>query len=399
MNGSWKQIRAHVAACLLAGAGLASNHVYGEVIHVTPGTPITIPDNIDGIYMNVVTGATGTSGGAVAGWDINPYSATAGMFNLWGPTTQTWFSAGGVIAGPYNLPPGTSVSGAAAAFFRPGGGTNLAPELVLDSDMNYFGFRFTHEGDGGTIHFGWMRLQVGAAAGTRAIVEYAYEDVADTAILIPTTTNATPTITAEPVTLTEGDAGDTFTIAQVADAEDASTTLAVSVDGGASATVNDVTVDLLAVDDSGAVTADVTAACGATDASFTLRATDSGALFAEDTLTVTVEANVAPTLSYPASSIVFGQDGTIVPDTGPGDSGTIASIEMLDAGTYTGGVAVDGVSADVDLIAAAPIGTHTLVVRITDNCAATTDAPLDLTVTVDPLDEIFKDGFDGPDAP
>jgi hypothetical protein len=39
---------------------------------------INVPSNIDGVYMNVLTGVTGTSGGAVAGWDINPYTAGAG---------------------------------------------------------------------------------------------------------------------------------------------------------------------------------------------------------------------------------------------------------------------------------------------------------------------------------
>src|SRR5262249_47797329 len=65
-------------------------------------------------------------------------------------------------------------------------------------------------------------------------------------------------------------------------------TPALTVNGAASATVNGVTVSSISVDASGQVTASVGADCGASDASFTLRVTDSGGLFAEDTLNVTV---------------------------------------------------------------------------------------------------------------
>jgi len=155
-----------VALSLMSASSMAAIVYSGPV-------NIPIPDTIDGIYMNVITGAFGPT--APAGYDINPYSALPGQFNLWGPTTQVWLSSGGVIAGPYNLPVGFSVGGAATNFFRPGGGTNLAAQLNLNSDQNYLGFRFTNE-DTAAINFGWLQLQVGADAGTRAIIGYAYED-------------------------------------------------------------------------------------------------------------------------------------------------------------------------------------------------------------------------------
>jgi hypothetical protein len=58
-----------------------------------------------------------------------------------------------------------------------------------------------------------------------------------------------------------------------------------------------VTVSSISVDASGQVTASVGAACGASDASFTLRVTDSGGLFAEDTLNVTVTRTQLTALS------------------------------------------------------------------------------------------------------
>jgi len=171
------------AAAGLAAVG-ATEVAQGAIVQVTPGVPIVIPDNIDGVYMNVLNGATGSSGGAVAGWDINPYTAGAvgtGGLNLWGPTTTTWFPSDGVINGNYNLAIGTVIGGPSTGFFRPGGGHNVGPQMNVNSDLNCLGYRFTNEATGG-IHFGWIRLQVGATASTRAIVSYGYDDTPDTPI-------------------------------------------------------------------------------------------------------------------------------------------------------------------------------------------------------------------------
>lgn len=174
-----------VAFAAATGAGMLGTTQSAEAEIVWSGpVNIAIPDNIDGVYMNVVTGATGTSGGAVAGWDINPYTAGPGLFNLWGPTANTWYNPQGVITGNYNLPEGTPISGPAAAFFRPGGGATpvVGAQMNLNSDQNLLGFRFVNEANANQVHFGWARLQFGATVGARSIVEYAYENVADTAI-------------------------------------------------------------------------------------------------------------------------------------------------------------------------------------------------------------------------
>lgn len=183
------QLDQHFGKCaVLAAAGVGVGAVAtpqvaeAAIVQVTPGAPIVIPDDLDGLYMNVVTGA----GGAVppAGWDINPYTAGTpgtGAMNLWGPTANTWYNPQGVIGGNYNLPIGTVIGGPATAFFRPGGGTNVGPQMNTNSDLNCLGFRFTNEVTGGN-HFGWIRLQVGATASDRAIVTYAYDDVPDTPI-------------------------------------------------------------------------------------------------------------------------------------------------------------------------------------------------------------------------
>lgn len=166
------------ALCLLSSASIAAVVDSGPV-------SIAIPDNIDGLYFNVVTGASGATGGAVAGWDLNPYTAIAGQFHLWGATANTWYNPQGVANGIYNLPPGTVIQGATSAFFRPGSGTNVGAQVTLNSDQNFLGFMFTNEANGNAIHFGYLQVQFGATPSTRSIVRYFYENVANTAITIP----------------------------------------------------------------------------------------------------------------------------------------------------------------------------------------------------------------------
>jgi hypothetical protein len=112
-------------------------------------------------------------------------------------------------------------------------------------------------------------------------------------------------ISAAPVTLVEAAPATKPTIATVSDPDQAANTLAVTVNGSTSATFNGVTVSNITVNASGEVRADVVAACGASNAGFTLRVTDSKGLFAEATLDVTVTPeNVAPTITLrPAISL------------------------------------------------------------------------------------------------
>jgi hypothetical protein len=111
-----------------------------------------------------------------------------------------------------------------------------------------------------------------------------------------------PTITPTPVTRTAGSAAASSQIATVNDAQAPPNSLIVTVNGGASATVNGVTVNAISVSTGGLVIADVAATCAATNANFTLRVTNIGGLFNEATLTVTVNPdNQPPAISCPAN--------------------------------------------------------------------------------------------------
>jgi len=164
-----KHFVAAAAATVVAGGAQAAI-VYSGVVN------ISIPVNIDGVYMNLVTGATGTAGGSVAGWDINPYSASA----------LTWFNAvgtgmvrgvGGSTSLVDNLAPGYLISSTSPNY---GGGSSESTgptAFVFNSSNNIVGFRFLNETTGAT-NYGWARINLGASFidPARKIVEYAYDD-------------------------------------------------------------------------------------------------------------------------------------------------------------------------------------------------------------------------------
>ena len=149
-----------------------------------------VPNNIDGLYINVETLATGSAGSAVAGWDINPYSATS----------LTWFNATGTGMMRYpgvttgsagNLAVGTVVS--AAGSFGSGAVTvgAAAGNWQLNA-ANYFGFRFVAAD--GLTHYGWGKFQIGASifGADRKITEIAWETVPGTPITVGDTGSGGP---------------------------------------------------------------------------------------------------------------------------------------------------------------------------------------------------------------
>ena len=166
---------AAAAAAAVVGASASASVVYTAVNWV-------VPNNIDGLYINVETLANGSAGSAVAGWDINPYSATS----------LTWFNATGTGMLRYpgvttgsagNLPTGTVVD--ASGSYGSGAVTvgTAAGNWVLNSS-NYFGFRFT--ASDGLTHYGWGRFVIGTAinGADRYIDEIAWENVAGVAIAV-----------------------------------------------------------------------------------------------------------------------------------------------------------------------------------------------------------------------
>jgi hypothetical protein len=166
---------AATAALCLAGAA-------GADVVAWENCNLVIPNNIDGLYINVETRATGSAAGVVAGWDINPYSATSltwfnatgtGMMRFPGVTTG---SAGNLADGTVVGPTGSFGSGAVTVGSNPG-------NWVLNS-VNKFGFRFVAAD--GLTHYGWGTFQIGSSisGADRTITNLYYETLPATSITV-----------------------------------------------------------------------------------------------------------------------------------------------------------------------------------------------------------------------
>jgi hypothetical protein len=110
-----------------------------------------------------------------------------------------------------------------------------------------------------------------------------------------------------------------------------------------------------------------------------LQASD-GSSTVSDTLNITVTANTAPMLTYENQTVALNQSLTINPTTGPSDNGRVSSIVEQSSGTFVGDISVNSITGALSITNAAPAGTHTITIRITDNCGATTDTSFTLTV-------------------
>jgi hypothetical protein len=185
-------------------------------------------------------------------------------------------------------------------------------------------------------------------------------------------TNTPPAITAASVSRTQDLPASIGAIAQVNDAEDALNTLKITVNGAASATAGGVTVSSISVNASGQVTASVGADCNASNASFTLRVADSGGLFAEATLNVTVTPEtIPPVIACPVNVVM-----TLPPNTM--DTGMVVN--------YPAPTATDNCTASPTITTSQasgtvfPVGLTTVNVTATD--AANNQATCSFTVTV-----------------
>ena len=175
-----------VAYATLAGVALAAPAV-AEATVITNNINLPIPANIDGVYLNFVTGATGSSGGAVSGWDINPY-LTNGVFTLFWPLPTT--TAGGVDtasgANIYaSLVAGNVVSAASPYTQNAGGGGPGSTVNYQTTGQHILGFRFVNEGTG-VVNYGYAVFNNTAPTGFPAtLVSYSYENNGGSITVVP----------------------------------------------------------------------------------------------------------------------------------------------------------------------------------------------------------------------
>lgn len=155
---------------------------------------ITIPGVPPGVFLNVVTGQVGTSFTGVPGADVNLFGFGTTL-TVSGPVVNGAQSPTGGFArlndglNVANLASGVVIGNLPNMFWQTvnAGITTTSPAgstFVLNSTNNYAGFRFLNENTG-QVHYGYLRLSIGATLATRSIIEYAYEDVAGASILVP----------------------------------------------------------------------------------------------------------------------------------------------------------------------------------------------------------------------
>ncbi|MBI1762220.1 MAG: VCBS repeat-containing protein [Acidobacteria bacterium] len=171
-------------------------------------------------------------------------------------------------------------------------------------------------------------------------------------------------------------AGAAVTVGTVSDQQVPAGNLTVTQIAGGTATGINVTN---IVNTNGTITAQISAACGATAGTIRFQVSN-GSLTGTGDLPINVTANTPPTLTYANASVNTGGVTTVNPATGPSDNGTLNSIALQSQGTYTGTISVNNATGVVSISNAAPVGTHTITTRATDNCGALTDTSFMLTI-------------------
>jgi hypothetical protein len=156
-----------LGVCISALAGALAVQPASAVI-VTFTTPVVVPNTLDGLYINLMTGATGSSPALVPGWDFNPWSASNTLTFFWNGTPAG--TSGGVAvsaAGPYiDLPIGAGV-GAASTFSTSSGS---AQTLAFQATGTHtLGLRFFNESTS-AINYGVLSMVTTGPEGFPATI-------------------------------------------------------------------------------------------------------------------------------------------------------------------------------------------------------------------------------------
>lgn len=195
-----KRLDAHFAACAVVAAAAAAGGADAAIVY-SGIRNIAIPANVDGVYLNLVTGASAAT--PVTGWHINPYGATFLGFYTNYPTPDTYFM------GNNSAQTGTAVSltvGSVLRYAQSGSASTASSSMStsyrwsystsaasvgtaagqwkLNSD-NYIGIRSKNSSN--EYMMAWMRIAVGATITDRTIVDWAYETI--TSASAPTTSS------------------------------------------------------------------------------------------------------------------------------------------------------------------------------------------------------------------
>jgi hypothetical protein len=158
----------------VAFAGLfGASSICQAAIVYSPLLNLAIPVASPGLYLNIQTGASGTSAAAVPGWDINVGGTSSLNFASPGGYNFVRLNNAAPTAGPSNVGDGFAIISPAMpnASWIAGGAAN---GLTLNSAQNYIGFQFMDSSS--VTHVGYLVLSIGSSVtgSDRKIVSYAH---------------------------------------------------------------------------------------------------------------------------------------------------------------------------------------------------------------------------------
>lgn len=158
----------------LAAMAVVSSTAATQAAVITWNINQVVPNNIDGLYVNVQTGVTGATGATTAGWDINPYgtsTTTMSWFNATGSGMVQGLGQGGTSSATASLSMGSVVS--ASSTYAAVASSPTAGGWVLNS-VNYFGFKFLDAAS--QVRYGFGSMTMGATMGVRTLNFVAFDD-------------------------------------------------------------------------------------------------------------------------------------------------------------------------------------------------------------------------------
>ena len=173
------QVRLGMCAAALAGTAAAVPSAQATI--VTFSTPIVIPNDFTGTYINLATGANDP--GQPAGWNFNPYNGGNLSF-YWsgaGASQNMGVSTGSGSSVYADLALGTVIN-ASSNFTAATAGTN--PNF-LTTGIHILGFEFVNSNTS-AVNFGYAFIQTTASTGfPTTILSWSYEDTGAAITVVP----------------------------------------------------------------------------------------------------------------------------------------------------------------------------------------------------------------------
>jgi len=167
------------AAALLMAAGLAAPLGASAKVVCSGNADLDVPQDGEGLYINLVTGMSGTAESQVPGFDFDPYAQqTSNPANqlrfYWGSSSNG--GAGVATTGDVYAVLAVGATIGPDSLFTRAGATGDTSAWQAGVTGGYLGARFKNETTG-IIDYGWIRLDSNPPLGfPLTVLDWCYED-------------------------------------------------------------------------------------------------------------------------------------------------------------------------------------------------------------------------------